>query len=83
MKSLDLIVPCYNEAQALPLLMDALNTVCAGLGGYRCRFLFVDDGSSDETLNVIKGFAAADGQAWTMSFERPAISDQRQATGDQ
>ena len=70
MKTLDLIIPCYNEAQVLPLLMDALQKECAGLGGYDCRFLFVDDGSSDETLKVIKRFAAADPHVHYLSFSR-------------
>ncbi len=70
MKTLDLIIPCFNEAQVLPLLMDALQDVCAGLRGYDCRFLFVDDGSSDETLSVIKRFAASDTRVRYLSFSR-------------
>ncbi len=70
MKTLDLIIPCYNEAQVLPLLMNALGSVRAGLGGYDCRLIFVDDGSSDETLPLIKGFAAADSAVRYLSFSR-------------
>ena len=70
MKTLDLIIPCYNEQEVLPLLMQALCDVRASLSGYDCRLIFVDDGSSDETLKVIKGFAAADKGVRYLSFSR-------------
>ena len=70
MKTLDLIIPCYNEAQVLPLLMQALQEVRTALEGYDCRLIFVDDGSSDATLDVLKGFAAADSAVRYLSFSR-------------
>ena len=70
MKTLDLIIPCYNEAQVLPLLMQALQEVRAALNSYDCRLIFVDDGSSDATLDVLKGFAAADRAVRYLSFSR-------------
>lgn len=70
MKTLDLIIPCYNEAQVLPLLMQALQDVRGTLTDYDCRLLFVDDGSSDATLEVLKRFAAADSAVRYLSFSR-------------
>ena len=70
MKTLDLIIPCYNEAQVLPLLMQALQDVRGTLTDYDCRLLFVDDGSSDATLEVLKGFAATDSAVRYLSFSR-------------
>ena len=70
MKTLDLIIPCYNEAQVLPLMFDALKNVRTQLAAYDCRFIFVDDGSADETLNVLKSFAAEDRAVRYLSFSR-------------
>jgi len=52
--SIVLIVPCYNEAHRLPLAAfnDCLETYP------NISFVFVDDGSTDETLNILTGFCA-------------------------
>ena len=70
MKTLDLIIPCYNEQEALPLLMRELAALRAQLVGYTCRLIFVDDGSTDGTLGILKSFAAADADICYISFSR-------------
>lgn len=70
MQTLDLIIPCYNEAAVLPLFYEKLRAVLETLWEYRCRMLFVDDGSSDETLRLLKDFAAADERVRYLSFSR-------------
>lgn len=70
MKTLDLIIPCYNEQEALPLLFAALENVRKTLVGYDVRLIFVDDGSSDGTFAVLKGFAADDNAVRYLSFSR-------------
>lgn len=66
---ISLIVPCYNEQAALPLFYDevtnALNTMqCA------YEILFVNDGSRDETLSILKGFAEKDEHVTYLSLSR-------------
>lgn len=66
---ISLIVPCYNEQAALPLFYDevtnALNTMqCA------YEILFVNDGSRDETLAILKGFAEKDEHVTYLSLSR-------------
>ena len=57
MKSVTLIIPCYNEAEVLSLLLKELSRVTLPLSSqYRFTFLFVDDGSTDATLDIIKSF---------------------------
>ena len=70
MKTVTLIVPCYNEAQALPLFYDAVCAVAAGLPGYELTLLLVNDGSKDETLSVMRRLAQEDKRVKYLSFSR-------------
>lgn len=48
-----IVVPVYNEVNAIPALLERLKTVTAGVpGDYRYEFVFIDDGSTDGSLNV-------------------------------
>lgn len=67
---LSLIVPCYNEESMLPLFYKELCGVLAGLNGYTAEVLFVNDGSSDGTLRVVKNLAAQDSRVKYLSFSR-------------
>ena len=70
MKTVSLIVPCYNEADVLELLRKELYRVCDPLTQYSFEFVFVNDGSKDDTLRIIKEFAAADKRCKFISFSR-------------
>lgn len=69
MKTVSLIVPCYNEADVLYLLRKELCRVCDPLP-FAFEFVFVNDGSKDDTLSIIKGFAASDNRFKYISFSR-------------
>ena len=58
-KTVDVIVPCYNEAQNIDAFYDAVQAVAASVEGYDFSYIFVDDGSSDETLEMIREIATA------------------------
>lgn len=60
MKSITLLIPAYNEAPVLPKLYDRLTSLADTLPNYKLEFLFVNDGSRDETLDIIKGYAKKD-----------------------
>ena len=50
-----IVAPCFNEEAVLPYLAKTLDRVSAELGGeYDLRFIFVDDGSTDETWKVLE-----------------------------
>ena len=70
MKTLDLIVPCYNEEAVLPLFYDTVRQTLQTLYGYRTTLIFVDDGSTDGTLRLLKAFASKDGAVRYLSFSR-------------
>ncbi len=52
--TLSLVVPCYNEAQALPVFIDAVQKVLSGLRGVQPEIILVNDGSRDETLAIMR-----------------------------
>ena len=55
-----IVIPCYNEEKVLPRTMDRLQTMMAQLHrqtGEEAHILLVDDGSRDNTWNLISGYA--------------------------
>ena len=54
MKKVSILVPCYNEEKSLPLLYDALQRLMEENGSYSWEILLVNDGSRDDTINVIR-----------------------------
>ncbi|MBQ2897222.1 MAG: glycosyltransferase family 2 protein [Clostridia bacterium] len=66
---ISLIVPCYNEQEALPLFFDEVTKVMKSLS---CDYeiLFINDGSKDNTLNLLKDFAKCDNHITYISFAR-------------
>lgn len=64
-----LIVPCYNEQEALPLFYKEASSV---LSNMNCdhEFLFINDGSSDGTLDIMKKLAEDDPHVFYYSFSR-------------
>ncbi|SCW36721.1 Glycosyltransferase involved in cell wall bisynthesis [Ruminococcaceae bacterium YRB3002] len=69
---ISLIVPCYNEEQSLPYLYEALCDLRGSeeKNGKAFEFIFVNDGSRDNTAGVIKGFAAGDKDVRYIFFSR-------------
>ena len=65
-----LIIPCYNEEEALPFLYNALCDVRKEVKDHDFEFIFVNDGSRDKTSEVIKKFAAEDKDVRYIIFSR-------------
>lgn len=53
-KLISILIPCYNEAQSLPLLIPKLEDIANNLKQYDWEFLCVNDGSKDNTLEVLR-----------------------------
>lgn len=66
---LSLIVPCYNEQEALPLFYREVTNVLAQM---HCdhELILINDGSSDNTLSIMKELAASDPHVFYYSFSR-------------
>ena len=64
------MVPAYNEHDTLPLLYNAMSKVMESLSQYDWQLLFVDDGSTDGTLDVIKQLYHQDKRVNYISLSR-------------
>ena len=53
-KLISILIPCYNEAQSLPILISKLEDIANNLKQYDWEFLCVNDGSKDNTLEVLR-----------------------------
>ncbi len=69
MKKISLIIPCYNEEESLPFFYKEVTTVLLNMN-YDYEFLFVNDGSKDKTLDVLKKYADKDVHVKYFSFSR-------------
>lgn len=71
MKLCSCVVPCYNEESAIPYYYEQMQGIMEQMRG-RLEFelVFIDDGSSDKTLEVLKKLAQADGRVKYISFSR-------------
>lgn len=69
MKKIDLIVPCYNEEESIPLFYEEIKRVRNELKE-RIEIIFINDGSLDKTLSIIKKLAKEDKLVKYISFSR-------------
>ena len=60
MKILSVIVPCFNEEQALPFFYEEIKKTSVKMKDVSFEYLFIDDGSNDNTLSVIKKYSEID-----------------------
>lgn len=70
MDKLSLIIPCYNEEQALPFLYEELNKIAQKMNEQSFEFIFINDGSRDKTLDIVKSFQQKDNRVRYVSFSR-------------
>ncbi len=70
MSLISVIVPCYNEEQALPFFYEAINDVRKIMSEQSFELIFVDDGSKDGTLEVVKSFAEKDATVKYISLSK-------------
>ena len=54
MKRIEIVIPCYNEEQCIIPLYDAVEKAFHRIKNYEWSMLYVDDGSSDATLDMLK-----------------------------
>ena len=59
-RRISLLIPAYNEQEVLPKLLPRLDALASAVTNYDFEFLFVNDGSSDDTLSLIQHYAKSD-----------------------
>ena len=67
---ISIVVPCYNEQEALPHFYREADDVSKKMQETDFEFLFVDDGSNDGTLSVLRELAGRDSRVRYVSFSR-------------
>ena len=67
---ISLVVPCYNEAQSLPYFWEQTAAVMQQMNYLDFEVIFVDDGSRDKTLEVLRELAKSDSRVKYLSFSR-------------
>lgn len=66
---ISIIIPCYNEEDSIPLIYNELKKVSNNMK-YDFEFIFVNDGSIDNSLSVLKKLSAKDKQVKYIHFSR-------------
>lgn len=70
MEKVSLVVPCYNEEEVLHYFYEEFCRVAKQLSDYIVEVIFIDDGSKDQTLSVVKKFSEKDARVKYLSFSR-------------
>lgn len=68
--AISIIIPCFNEEEALPFFYSEINRVVAELQEETLELIFIDDGSKDNTLEIVKKLARQDKRVKYISFSR-------------
>lgn len=68
-KDISIIVPVYNEEGNLPILYQRLQEFTRN-SGYNFEFIFIDDGSSDQSFDILKGISAKDSRVKIVRLSR-------------
>lgn len=72
-QTLSIVVPCYNEQEALPYFLEEIRRVADDMSatqGTAFEILFVNDGSGDGTLDILRQAASEDKRVRYISFSR-------------
>ena len=70
MSLISIVVPCYNEEESLPLFYQAILEMKSSLPEVDFEFIFVNDGSKDNTLKIMRSLAQQDANVHYVSFSR-------------
>ena len=69
-KKISVIVSCYNEQESIPYFYEEITKVADQMKSFHFEFLFVDDGSIDHTLSILKTLSKEDQRVRYLSFSR-------------
>ena len=67
---ISLVIPCFNEEEAIPIFYEEASKVLETMNLSSSEFVFVDDGSSDKTLEVLHELSKKDNRVHFVSFSR-------------
>ena len=67
---ISIVVPCYNEEESIPRFYDEINSVSKDMNKVNFEYIFVNDGSKDNTLKILKELNKKDKRVKYISFSR-------------
>ena len=70
MKKISIIIPAYNEEESLPMLRGRIEKLMDSMKNYEFEILFVNDGSKDRTIEIIKKMREEDTRFNYVDFSR-------------
>ncbi len=71
MEMISVIIPCFNEMEVIPIFYKEITRVFeTELTEYLYELVFIDDGSKDKTLELIKNYSETDSHIVYLSFSR-------------
>ena len=70
MKTVDIVVPCYNEEDMIEMFYEESEKIYRDIEGYAFTYIFVNDGSRDKTHMLLKNLAEKDKNVKYISFSR-------------
>lgn len=69
-KIISLIIPCYNEEESINICYNEVNKVTKKMQKQSFEIIFIDDGSKDKTLSILKELSSKDKRVKYLSFSR-------------
>lgn len=69
-KKLSIIIPMYNEEESLPILYKRLKALSEQIDNYQIEFLFINDGSRDKSLEIVKKLKQKDNRVCYLNLSR-------------
>lgn len=70
MKKISIIIPAYNEEESLPILYERIEKLMNNMKNYEFEILFINDGSKDRTIEIIKNMREKDNRICYLDFSR-------------
>ncbi len=70
MKTITILIPCYNEEKSLDILYERLKKLIDDMSAYQFKVLLVNDGSVDHTLDIMRELHAKDSVVSYLSLSR-------------
>ena len=69
MRTVDIIVPCYNEEEVIEAFFNETEKIVTTISDFSFNYLFVNDGSKDNTLSILRKLAKQYSKVKYISFQ--------------
>ena len=69
-EKISIVVPCYNEEESLPIFYEEITKVSKKLKEVDFEYIFINDGSKDKTLSILRDLSKKDSKVRYVSYSR-------------